>query len=77
MGAHPLVPFLAQLQMKHQRPRGETRHCEKRSDEAIRYGAAELDCFAQVYPAAPFVQQGAELIYAAAYSLHMACEALR
>jgi hypothetical protein len=32
---------------------------------------------AQVNPAAPFVQQGAELIYAAAYSLHMACEALR
>jgi 2,3-dihydroxyphenylpropionate 1,2-dioxygenase len=22
MGAHPLVPFLAQLQMKHQRPQG-------------------------------------------------------
>jgi len=22
MSAHPLVPFLAQLQMKHQRPRG-------------------------------------------------------
>jgi hypothetical protein len=32
---------------------------------------------ARVDPAAPFVQQGAELIYAAAYSLHMACEALR
>lgn len=32
---------------------------------------------ARVDPSAPFVQQGAELIYTAAYSLHMACEALK
>jgi hypothetical protein len=32
---------------------------------------------ARVDKAEPFVEQGAQLIYAAAYSLHLACEALK